>query len=370
MKSVLQCAIMKSFNRSIAFYRVDLTRCPAEFPYTLKRSYGFKVCCGLFLLCLTIPSPSHLFAQDFAQPGLMAVSAKLTRDAGTVGAGSEGAPGAVTNESKLRVGPGDLLAVTVFDAPELTQTVRVNDVGDASFSFIGVLHVADLTTDQAREAIARKLTDGNFLLHPQVYVLIQEYGTQGVSVLGQVQKPGVYPVLGRRTLLDVISEAGGTTSFAGSTVTIKRSADGTILTIPLTRDAEATFTSDVQLMPGDQVIVPRASIIYVIGDVGRPGGFVMQNNGTMTVLQAVALAGGQTRTASMRHARLIRKTALNYADTHISLTKVMNGSQPDVDLLPDDILYIPNSTVKSVVYRGAPAIAQAAGNAAVYAVIP
>ncbi len=162
-----------------------------------------------------------------------------------------------TGEPNLRVGAGDLLAVTVFDMPELTQNVRVNDVGDASFAFIGLLHVAGLTPDQTREAIASSLRDGNFVLHPQVSVLIQEYGTQGVSVLGQVQKPGVYPVLGSRTLLDVISQAGGTTTLAGSSVTIKRHADGAILTIPLTRNAEQSLASDVQLLPGDKVIIPQ-----------------------------------------------------------------------------------------------------------------
>jgi len=343
---------------------------PSHSSFPSRLPHRVKLSCGLLVLCLTVLFAGRLPAQNPDPHASVIVSANSLTDPGPAASAAGAAPTAPGSESKLRVGAGDLLAVTVFDAPELTQTVRVNDVGDASFSFIGLLHVADLTTDQTRDVIARKLTEGNFLLHPEVSVLIQEYGTQGVSVLGQVQKPGVYPVLGSRTLLDVISAAGGTTNLAGSTVTIKHNSDGTMLTIPLTKNAEATFTSDVQLMPGDKVIVPRASLIYVLGDVGRPGGFVMQNDGKMTALQAVALAGGQTRTASMRHARLIRKTALNYSDTQISLKKIMDGQQPDLELQPEDVLYIPNSTIKSMVYKGVPSIMQSASNAAVYAVIP
>lgn len=319
----------------------------------------FRPACGFALLCLTLFSPSFLGAQSSAQ-----------REAVSASTSAGDSVGGATGEPNLRVGAGDLLTVTVFDMPELTQNVRVNDVGDASFAFIGPLHVAGLTPDQTRDAIATSLRDGNFVLHPQVAVLIQEYGTQGVSVLGQVQKPGVYPVLGSRTLLDVISQAGGTTTLAGSSVTIKRHADGAILTIPLTRNAEQSLASDVQLLPGDKVIIPRASLIYVIGDVGRPGGFVMENDGKMTVLQAVALAGGQTRTAAMRHVRLIRRKESNYSDTEVSLKKIMNGQASDVELQPEDVLYVPNSTAKSVVYRGVPSILQSASSAAVYSAVP
>ena len=318
----------------------------------------FLPTCGFALLCWTLFSPSFLGAQSTEQ--LTALPAP------TPAGDSTGS----TGEANLRVGAGDLLAVTVFDMPELAQNVRVNEVGDASFAFIGLLHVAGLTPDQTREAIASGLRDGNFVLHPQVSVLIQEYGTQGVSVLGQVQKPGVYAVLGSRTLLDVISQAGGTTALAGSSVTIKRHADGTILTIPLTRNAAQSLASDVQLLPGDKVIIPRASLIYVIGDVGRPGGFVMENDGKMTVLQAVALAGGQTRTAAMGHVRLIRRKESNYSDTEVSLKKIMNGQESDLELQPEDVLYVPNSAAKSVVYHGVPSILQSASNAAVYSAVP
>ena len=294
----------------------------------------------------------------------------LSRPQVAQGAAAQSASAPAKSDAMLRVGPGDLLEVKVFDSPELTQNVRVDDLGDASFSFIGRLQVANLTTDQVQNVIAMNLTEGNFLLHPQVSVLIQEYGTQRVSVLGAVQKPGVYPVLGSRTLLDIISSAGGTTSSAGSTVTIKRHSDGTLLTIPLTKDAQASLASDVKLEPGDKVIIPRASIVYVIGEVGRPGGFVMQNDGRMTVLQVMALAGGQTRTAAMTHARLIRMTATDYTEIPVSLKRIMDGKERDMELQAEDILYIPNSLAKSVIYHGVPNVLQAASSAAIYSAVP
>jgi polysaccharide export outer membrane protein len=188
-------------------------------------------------------------------------------------------------------------------------------------------------------------------------------------VLGEVQKPGVYPVLGNRTLLDIISQAGGTTMYAGSSITVKRNSDGRLITIPLAINATNTVISDVRLQPGDKVIIPRASLVYVLGEVGRPGGFLMQNGGRMTVLQAVALAGGQTSTASIGHARLIHKTDSGYTDTHIPLKKIMNGQEPDTELQANDILYVPNSSAKSLIYRTVPGIIQSTSSAAIYGAI-
>jgi polysaccharide export outer membrane protein len=324
-----------------------------------------KVFCVLSMLCSMGGSSGRLFAQGTAKHNVNSIVEQPPGPAAQVGRAASGSE----NEPQVRVGPGDLLGVTVFDTPELAQTIRVNELGDASFNLIGRLHVSDLTPDEARNAIARKLVDGHFLVNPQVSLIIQEYGTQGVSVLGEVQKPGVYPVLGNRTLLDIISQAGGTTMYAGSSVTVKRNSDGTLITIPLTINATNTLISDVRLQPGDKVIIPRASLVYVLGDVGRPGGFIMQNSGRMTILQAVALAGGQTNTASMDHTRLIHKTDSGYTDTQIPLKKIMNGKVPDPELQANDILYVPKSGVKSLVYRTVPGIVQSASSAAIYGAI-
>lgn len=116
--------------------------------------------------------------------------------------GADGGSGtAIRPESRIRIGPGDLLDMTVFDSPELAQTVRVSDAGDASFNLIGEVHLAGLTANEAQSFIAGKLKAGNYVLNPQVAVLIKEYNTQGVSVVGEVNKPGVYNVLGNSNVV-------------------------------------------------------------------------------------------------------------------------------------------------------------------------
>jgi polysaccharide export outer membrane protein len=318
----------------------------------------------LTMFCMMISSSGLLMAQSGMNPEARSKAEQQQKAAtSAVTVQTDG------SESQTKVGPGDLLEVHVFEAPELTQAVRVDERGDAVFQLIGRVRVGDLTPEQAQDLVARQLRENHFLVNPQVSVLIQEYGTQGVSVLGEVQKPGVYPILGKRTLLDVISQAGGTTVYAGSSVTIKRNSDGQLLTIPLTKNAASMLASDVRMQPGDKIMIPRASIVYVLGDVGRPGGFLMQNSGRMTVMQAVALAGGQNRTAAMGSVRLIHKTPSGYTDTKIPLKRILDGQERDSELQAEDILYIPNSAAKSIFYRTAPSIIQSAAGAAVYGAI-
>ena len=271
--------------------------------------------------------------------------------------------------ASMKIGPGDLIEVNVYDEADLHQTIRLDDVGDGTLSFIGSLHLAGLTTEQAEALIARKLKEGNYLLAPQVGVIIREYSTQGVSVLGEVKTPGVYAVVGGQSLLDVLAAAGGTTPVAGSEITIQRAGDGSTLSVLLSKDAHRSLSSNVRLYPGDKVLIPRAGLVYVLGDVGRPGGFLMENDGKMTLLQALAMAGGTTHTSSMNGSRLLRNTPSGYTDIHIELSKMLKGQKGDVQLQTEDILYIPGSVIKSVFARASPAVLAAtsgAVSAAVY----
>jgi polysaccharide export outer membrane protein len=263
----------------------------------------------------------------------------------------------------MKIGPGDVIEVTVLDEADLQQTVRLDDLGDGNFNFLGKLHLAGLTTDQAGVLIARKLKEGNYLLAPQVQVFIQKYSTQGVSVLGEVKTPGVYGVEGGQSLLDVLAAAGGTTPLAGSEITIQRAGDASTLSVVLSKDAYRTLSSNVQLYPGDKVIIPRTGLVYVLGDVGRPGGFVMENDGKITLLQVLAMAGGTTPTSSMNGPRLLRKGPSGYADIHIELKKILKGQERDIQLQAEDILYIPGSVVKSAFARSTPQVLAAASGA-------
>jgi polysaccharide export outer membrane protein len=321
------------------------------------------ICSVSMLFVATFFGPGPLFSQDTQTVQGTADSDYLTS---RTGAGHVAvSPNAIT-ESLLHIGPGDLVEMKVFNVPELGQDIRVSDQGDASINLIGSVHLAGLTSLQAQELIARKFQEGNFVLNPHVSVMTREYGTQGVSVLGEVKNPGVYQVLGSRSLLDVLSLAGGTTPYADSQATIKRHVDGSVLVIRLTRDASASLSTDVELQPGDKVIIPRAGIVYVLGDVEHAGGFQMRDDGRLTILQALTLAGGNTRTASLSGTRLIRKTVNGYTDTTIALNKILKGSMSDSQLQPDDILYVPNSATKSIIYRTVPSIVTSASTAAIY----
>lgn len=273
------------------------------------------------------------------------------------------------DSARIRIGPGDLLHLSVFDVPELAQVLRVSDTGDATLTLLGSLHLEGLTAEEAQRLIEDLLREASFILDPHVSVIIREYGTQGVSVLGEVRKPGVYQVLGRRNLLDIISEAGGTTPFAAQQATVKRRASEQKLTASLSNDPAELLAREVELLPGDTVFVPKAGIVYVLGDVGRPGGYAMQNSGRISLLQAVAMAQGVNRTAARKHTRLIRKTASGIDETILDLKQVLEGGAADPELQPEDIVYIPPSTAKSLLMR-TPALVQSAASAAMYQAVP
>ena len=268
------------------------------------------------------------------------------------------------------IASGDLLEITVFDVPELTQQVRIGADGKAQLALIGNTLLAGLTGQEAAELIARQLREGNFVRQPQVNVLIKEFSSQGVSVMGEVQHPGVYQVLGARTLLDVISLAGGLTNVADSRITIKhRTGAEENVTVKLKNDdAPSSLASDVQIYPGDLVMAPRAGVVYVLGDVNRPGGFVMQDNGKITLLQALAQAGGATTTASVNHAVLLRKNGDGYVTNKLQVGRISRGQDGDVELHPNDIVFLPNNRLKSGL-RSAENVATSLGSASIYAVV-
>jgi polysaccharide export outer membrane protein len=267
------------------------------------------------------------------------------------------------------IASGDLLDISVYDAPELTQEVRVEADGGVKLALIGPTKLAGMTAQQAGESIAGELKRHHLLLDPQVNVLIKEFATQGVSVTGEVQTPGVYPVLGYRTLLDVVSLAGGLTAAADTRITVKRrsGAEESISIRLKNDDAQASLNNNVQVYPGDLIVVPRAGVIYVLGDVGRPGGFVMQDNGKITLLQALAQAGGANRTAAVNQAFLLRKSANGYATEKIRVGDMVRGRSGDVDLNPNDIVFFPSSRLKYLAQDTQGVVASVAG-ASLYAV--
>jgi polysaccharide biosynthesis/export protein len=276
---------------------------------------------------------------------------------------------ATANETLL-IGPGDTLHVQVLDTPELEQHPRVTDAGEIPLIGAGNLHVAGMTPAAAAEQIRARLISTHYMNHPDVTVTVEQYATETVSVLGQVKTPGAYPISTPRSVLSVIALAGGLTDAADYQLTIQR-RDSTQkpISYTLSNNPRVAIANEVQVFPGDTVIVPKAGIAYVLGDVGRPGGFVMQNNHSqLTVLEAVALAGGTAKSAVPSHAKLIRrKPEGQYQEIAVNFSQMQKGKAPDITLEPDDVLYIPFSYLRNIASTSS-GIAASTASAAIYAV--
>jgi polysaccharide export outer membrane protein len=284
-------------------------------------------------------------------------------DDGTTNSGPVG-------DSTLRLGVGDLVEINVYNVPELAAKVRVSNSGDVYLPLIDYVHVAGLTTEEAQALIEKRLTDGGFLKNPHVAVFVDEYASQGASVLGEVTKPGVYPVLGEQRLFDLISAAGGFTDKAGRSITVThRNQSDKPVTVPLFRNLTDNPESNVEVFPGDTVIVRKADIVYVVGDVGHPSGFLM-DSGNLTVLKAIALAGGTNRTAKLNSAKILRKGPGGVSETPVPLKKILQAKAADVTMEAEDILFVPSSSGRLLAGRTFEAAMQAATAVSIVAIRP
>jgi polysaccharide biosynthesis/export protein len=268
-----------------------------------------------------------------------------------------------------KLGAGDLIEVNVYNVPELTTKARIGNSGDVYLPLVDYIHIGDLTTEEAQSLIEKRLEDGGFVRNPHVTIFVDESNSQGVTVLGEVFKPGIYPDLGDHKLYEIISEAGGFTPSAARKVAIIRRNQPDAIQVILPRNLAEDLTGNVEVLPGDTVTVPKAPIIYVVGDVGRPSGLLV-DNGQLTVLQALALAGGTNRTAKMGAARIIRKGPTGMTETPLALKKMLEAKSPDVTLQADDILFVPVSGVRLAAGRTFEAAMTMATAVSVYAVHP
>ncbi len=272
------------------------------------------------------------------------------------------------SDTSLRLGTGDLLELIVYNVPELATKTRVSSSGNVYLPLIDYVHVSGLTLEEAQALIEKRLSDGGFLRNPHVTVLVDEYASQGASVLGEVAKPGVYPVLGEQRLFNLISAAGGLTEKAGRSITVThRSQPDKPVIVPLARNITDNPESNVEVRPGDTVIVRKADVVYVVGEVGRPSGFLM-DSGNLTVLKAIALAGGTTRTAKLSGARIIRKGPNGMTQTPVPLKKMLEAKAPDLTMEAEDILFVPSSASKVFASRTFDVALQAAAAASIVAV--
>jgi len=285
--------------------------------------------------------------------------------------------------SNYVIGPEDVLEIEVFNVPELSTKreggtgggVRVANDGTISLPLLGRVQAAGFTAQQLVEHLQAKWGE-TYLQNPQVTVFVKEFQAKPVSVIGTVEKPGLYYLTGQRNLIEVLSMAGGLAkrggTAAGRTVVVTRrsgfkqlpSAEGLRALAPdrveinlqkLLYAQEPAL--NIEIMPLDTISVSRADIVYVVGAVKKAGGFVLEDRERVTVLQALALAEGLEGTAARGSARIIRRgEGGSKTEIPVNLGKILKGQSNDMELAANDILFVPDSTGKVAGKRGAEAV--------------
>jgi polysaccharide export outer membrane protein len=248
------------------------------------------------------------------------------------------------------IAPGDSLDISEFHMPEFHSFVRVSPSGMVTLPMIHEVKLEGLDEQSAARAIEAALVAQGMLRHPQVSVLVTAYAGQDVSVLGEVVHPGVYPYTLHHRLLDLISAASGLAPSAGRLVNVFHRDDAKT-PHPVVLDPSGTDTAadhNPELVPGDTVQVSRAGLVFVVGDVQRPGGFPVDPAQGLTVVQALTLAWGPTQNAAMGKALLIREQKGGRTLTSLNLRKMLHGQEPDQPVHDRDILFVPDSQARSL----------------------
>jgi len=289
------------------------------------------------------------------------------------------------------ISPDDVLTISVYDAPDVTGEYRVSPTGEIEIPLLSTpIVAAGRTPAQLSDLISARYRMSEIYSHPRVTVAIKESRVHAIAIAGAVKKPQIYPVFGKTTLLDLLSQAEGLANDAGSLAIVTRGDIATQMlkstdacgTASKQPSCDSTFSVDlsrltetgdpllnVDLYPGDRVTVQRAGIVYVLGAVNRPGGFPLKTGQEkMTVIQALALAEDLKPTAAQKRAMIIRKnpaTTDGREEIAVNLTKVLEGHEHDSQLQANDILFVPDSAGKRALRRGA----EAAVTAATYGII-
>jgi polysaccharide export outer membrane protein len=271
-----------------------------------------------------------------------------------------------------------------IDADEIVnKQFRIDPEGDVNLPMVGRLHAAGLTIRQFEEVLNKQL--GAYIREPHIVVTIVEFRSQPVSVVGAVKAPGTYQLQGRKTLVEMIALAGGFREDAGNSVKITRELEwGAIPLSNATSDPINNFSvaevsiketleaknpeNNIFIMPHDVISVPRGELVYVVGEVKKPGGFILAEQPNMSVLQAVSLAGGLESTTDTRHAKILRVQSgqEQRIEMPVNIKKILEGTSKDVPLQGGDILFLPGSTTKKAGMRSLEAVVQVATGLAIW----
>jgi polysaccharide export outer membrane protein len=254
------------------------------------------------------------------------------------------------SSAEYRVGPKDLLEVTALGVAEIQKlVVRVSEDGRITLPLLGEVDVNNLTQSEVERKLVRILGE-KYLVNPQVTVFILEYKSKRVNVLGAVEKPGPYELLGRQTLMSIISQAGGMTRDAGNEIIVLRQlADGSATSIRISVDdlfVKGDAKLNLALEPNDIVNIPvdKVVTIYVFGQVKNPGALQVKKSGLPSLTQAIAQAGGFSDRAARGSVRIRRKTASGQEiEIKVNARDILKGKLKDIPLMENDTVYVPES---------------------------
>lgn len=289
----------------------------------------------------------------------------------------------IMQEDSYVLGANDRIIVRCVNADEFSPVpVRIDNDGQVTLPFVGRIQLAGLTISDAEKQLTERLS--KFIQHPQIQLNVVESHSQPVSVLGAVRNPGSYQLEGRKTLTEVLSMAGGLRPDAGQTLKLTRRTawgpiplqtsaqrtDGDVTAVEINVDelvrGSAPFT-DIEVRPHDIISVSQAELVYVVGQVRKPGGFAMTGAGNFTVLQALSMAEGLDRTAAPKKAMILRKRdSSGRVEVPVDLERILSGHAPDTPLQAEDVLFVPNNAAKSAGMKTLDAIIQTATGLAIY----
>jgi polysaccharide biosynthesis/export protein len=287
------------------------------------------------------------------------------------------------SEDSYVLGPNDRISVRCLNAEEFSPApIRIDGDGQITLPFIGRVKMAGLSVTDAEKTLTTALSA--FIRHPQVAVNVIESHSQPVSVFGAVNNPGAYQLEGDKTLSEILSMAGGLRRDAGQTLKLTRGIQwGDLPLKSAKKDATGKFNvaeididdlirgntpaANINIKPYDVISVPQAELIYVVGQVRKPGGFTLTGRDGLTVLQAISMAEGLDRTAASKKARILRKSGgSTRLDIAVNLDKILEGSSRDIVLQADDVLFVPNNAAKSAGMKTLDAMIQLATGVVVY----
>lgn len=277
---------------------------------------------------------------------------------------SNGGPTVLPDDfAKLRLAPGYQLEMEVFGVPEMTCSLRVDDDGNVTVPLVGTVHVAEQTLNGAEKAIRHELIAKELINSPDVHLKITAFAAGTITVSGEVQSPGKLQSLSPRSLLSILADAGGETTAADGHVEIHHLlADGTeqIATVRYISGKDSAEANKAIVSPGDTVYVPRAGVVYVLGAVNRPGGYLMVSGGALDLPQAVGLALGVSPTGSSKSVVVVRKHGDEVGEYHLRLDDMQKGKSEIFALKDGDMVYVPTDKVKAALINSSAVLSAAA----------